>query len=125
ENIKKFEGIEVPVGYIDITSFRDDLTDSAPENDGCHIPCDVKDRDIIIVDDVMFTGRTCRAAIEAVFKNGRPRSIQLAVLVDRGHRELPIRADFVGKNVPTSLSERVGVRIDEFDGDNSVKLFEA
>lgn len=125
ENIKKFEGIEVPVGYIDITSFRDDLTDSAPENDGCHIPCDVKDRDIIIVDDVMFTGRTCRAAIEAVFKNGRPRSIQLAVLVDRGHRELPIRADFVGKNIPTAKNEKVAVKLNDTDGECFVAIYNA
>lgn len=126
DNIKKFEGIDVPVGYIDITSYRDDISEPTLVDDsGCHIPCDVKDHDIIIVDDVMYTGRTCRAAIEAVFRHGRPRSIQLAVLVDRGHRELPIRADFVGKNIPTAKNEKVAVKLNDTDGECFVAIYNA
>ncbi len=126
ENIKKFEGIDVPVGDIDITRFRDDLNGHFPaESSECNIPCDVRDYNIIIVDDVMFTGRTCRAAIEAVFNHGRAHSIQLAVLVDRGHRELPIRADFVGKNIPTAKNEKVAVHLDETDGECFVAIYNA
>ena len=126
ENIKKFEGVEVPVGDIDITLFRDDLNQDSPAaSTGCNIPCDVRDYNIIIIDDVMYTGRTSRAAIEAVFNHGRPQSIQLAVLVDRGHRELPIRADFVGKNIPTSKNEKVAVKLTETDGDCFVAIYEA
>lgn len=125
ENIKKFEGVAVPVGDIDITLYRDDLSEktSLATTTGCNIPCDVKDYNIIIVDDVMYTGRTARAAIEAVFKHGRPNSIQLAVLIDRGHRELPIRADFVGKNIPTSKNEVVEVSVKEIDNESSVSLY--
>ena len=125
ENIKKFEGVDVPVGNIDITLYRDDLTENTGVSDstGCHIPCDVKNYNIIIVDDVMYTGRTARAAIEAVFSHGRPSSIQLAVLIDRGHRELPIRADFVGKNIPTSKNEVVKVSLREIDNESSVTLY--
>lgn len=125
ENIKKFEGIDVPVGDIDITRFRDDLNGHFPaESTGCNIPCNVKDYNIIIVDDVIYTGRTSRAAIEAVFNHGRPNSIQLAVLVDRGHRELPIRADFVGKNIPTAKHEKVAVHLPEIDGECFVALYD-
>ena len=126
ENIKKFEGIDVPVGDIDITLYRDDKNpDSPAASTGCNIPCDVKDYNLIIVDDVMYTGRTTRAAIEAVFSHGRPHSIQLAVLVDRGHRELPIRADFVGKNIPTAKHEKVAVKLPQTDGECFVALYNA
>lgn len=125
ENIKKFEGVDVPVGHIDITHYRDDRTEriTAPEADGCEIPCDVSNYNIIIVDDVLYTGRTVRAAIDSIFRFGRPKSIQLAVLIDRGHRELPIRPDFVGKNIPTSKSELVSVLLDEVDGECGVCLY--
>ena len=97
ENLYKFEGVRVPVGTLDITQYRDDVTHTDhPTTGKCTIPCDVRDHTVILVDDVLYTGRTARAAIEAVFRHGRPRSLQLAVLVDRGHRELPIRPDFVG-----------------------------
>lgn len=125
ENIKKFEGIEVPVGLIDITLYRDDIAKQAnmPETGGCEIPCDVSKHTIVIVDDVLYTGRTVRAAIDSIFRIGRPKSIQLAVLVDRGHRELPIRPDFVGKNIPTSKSELVSVKLQETDGETGVCLY--
>ncbi len=125
ENIKKFEGVDVPVGHIDITHYRDDRREPipAPEADGCEIPCDVSNFNIIIVDDVLYTGRTVRAAIDSIFRFGRPKSIQLAVLIDRGHRELPIRPDFVGKNIPTSKSELVSVLLDEVDGECGVCLY--
>lgn len=123
ENIERFEGVKVPVGTIDITRYRDDRRAGEPLPAGdCEIPGDVRDHTVILVDDVMHTGRTARAAIEAVFTFGRPRSIQLAVLVDRGHRELPIRPDFVGKNIPTAKSERVSVMVEELDGETGVYL---
>ena len=111
ENIYKIEGVNLPCGYIDITLYRDDLyqTDNMPDVKKTDINFDIKDKKVILLDDVLYTGRTARAAIEAVLSLGRPKLIQLAVLVDRGHRELPIRADYVGKNVPTSLSEIISV----------------
>ncbi len=126
ENIKKFENIEVPVGYLDITKHRDDLTDADKESlaGECHFPTEITDKTVIIVDDVLYTGRTARAAIESVFGFGRPRKLQLAVLVDRGHRELPIRADYVCKNLPTSLSEKVLVKLPEIDGEMGVFIAE-
>ncbi len=126
ENIKKFEGISVPVGHIDITLYRDDLSEisGAPETGESSIPCDMNNKIVVIVDDVIYTGRTARAAIEAVFSYGRPKLIQLAVLVDRGHRELPIRPDFVGKNVPTSKSEMISVKTTDIDGESGVYLCE-
>lgn len=126
ENIVKIEGLEPPRGSIDIKFYRDDLTELAesPVVKKAELPFSVTDRDVILVDDVLYTGRTARAAIEAVFTCGRPRSIQFAVLVDRGHRELPIRADFVGKNIPTSRSELVEVRLPEFDNETGVFLME-
>ena len=126
DNIKKIEGVEIPLGSLDITLYRDDLTEIAdmPEAKLTEIGFSVKDKNVILCDDVLFTGRTVRAAIESVLKLGRPKTIQLAVLVDRGHRELPIRADYVGKNIPTSLNEIVSVKFDETDGENCVKLFE-
>ncbi len=124
KNIEKFEGVRVPVGTIDISLYRDDLseTDELPTAGQCHIPCDVRKHHVVIVDDVIYTGRTARAAMEAVFTHGRPRSLQLAVMVDRGHRELPIRPDFVCKNIPTSKSERVFVMVEELDGETAVYL---
>ena len=126
ENIEKFEGVRVPVGEIDITLYRDDLTEreELPDARGCEIPGDVREKTVILVDDVIYTGRTARAAIEAVFSSGRPSVIQLAVLIDRGHRELPIRPDFVGKNIPTSKEEIVAVLTDEFDGMTAVRILE-
>lgn len=124
ENIKKFEGTSVPVGYIDITLYRDDLTETIelPSASDSYIPGSITGKNVIIVDDVIYTGRTARAAIEAIFEHGRPASIQLAVLIDRGHRELPIRPDFVGKNIPTSKDEVVSVMMDEFDGCTAVRI---
>lgn len=126
ENLYKFEKVEVPVGELDITLYRDDLTETVdlPEASASVIPGNVKEKTVIIVDDVIYTGRTARAAIEAVFSYGRPASIQLAVLIDRGHRELPIRPDFVGKNIPTSKNEIVSVMVDEYDGMTAVRLLE-
>lgn len=127
QNIQRFEDVEVPLGYLDITKHRDDLTEEQKSDivAECHIPCDIRERTVIIVDDVLYTGRTARAALEAVFAFARPQSVQLAVLVDRGHRELPIRPDYVGKNVPTSHSELVSVRLEEIDGENAVYICDA
>ncbi|MCR5664764.1 MAG: bifunctional pyr operon transcriptional regulator/uracil phosphoribosyltransferase PyrR [Oscillospiraceae bacterium] len=125
-NIRKIEDAEVPCGSIDIRFYRDDLSrlSEEPSLRRTELPFDVNDRDVVLVDDVIYTGRTARAAIEAVFSCGRPRTIQLAVLVDRGHRELPIRPDYVGKNIPTSRSELVEVRLPEFDGETGVFLMD-
>ena len=125
-NIEKIEGVEVPTGSIDIGFYRDDLSEvwDMPLVRKSELPFDVNGRDVVLCDDVIFTGRTARAAIEAVFSCGRPRSIQLAVLIDRGHRELPIRPDYVGKNVPTSRSELIEVRLPEYDADTGVYLME-
>lgn len=124
ENIKAIEGVEVPVGSLDITLHRDDLPlNSAPVVNGSDVPFNVEGKRIILVDDVLFTGRTVRCAIEALFKMGRPDSIQLAVTVDRGHRELPIRADYVGKNVPTSRNEIISVKLAETDGFDGADLY--
>ena len=126
DNIRKIEDCSVPVGSIDIRFYRDDLShlEELPEVRKTSLPFDVTGRDVVLVDDVIYTGRTVRAAIEAVFSCGRPRSIQLAVLIDRGHRELPIRPDYVGKNIPTSRSELIEVRLPEFDGETGVWLME-
>ena len=126
-NAERFEGARVPVGFIDVTLYRDDLTETTdlPDAGETDIPCDISGKCVILVDDVIFTGRTARAAIEGVFTHGRPAMIQLAVLIDRGHRELPIRPDFVGKNIPTSRNELVAVEVPEIDGKPySVKLYE-
>lgn len=114
----------IGVGVLDITLYRDDLSRIAPNPivHATEIPFDVTDLHLVLVDDVLFTGRTIRAALNALNDLGRPRTIQLAVLVDRGHRELPIRADYVGKNLPTSLQERVEVRLNELDGAEEVAL---
>ena len=126
DNIQKFEGIDVPVGHIDISLYRDDLSEISemPRTSGCMIPVDLSEYTVILVDDVLFTGRTARAAIEAVFSHGRPKAIQLAVLIDRGHRELPIRPDYVGKNIPTSRNEMVAVKLASVDGETGVDLYE-
>ncbi|MDR1412697.1 MAG: bifunctional pyr operon transcriptional regulator/uracil phosphoribosyltransferase PyrR [Actinomycetes bacterium] len=123
ENIASIEGVDVPVGTLDISLYRDDVaTKLSPVLHRSDIPFSVEDKTIILVDDVLFTGRTIRAAMDAVIDFGRPRAIQLAVLVDRGHRELPIRADYVGKNVPSSYGEQVRVHMRAVDGDTSVTI---
>jgi pyrimidine operon attenuation protein/uracil phosphoribosyltransferase len=120
--IARIEGAAVPVGTLDITFYRDDigLRAEAPEVHETAIAFDITGKVVVLVDDVLFTGRTIRAAMDALMDLGRPRKIQLAVLVDRGHRELPIRADFVGKNVPTGRTDDVRVRITEVDGSDAV-----
>jgi pyrimidine operon attenuation protein/uracil phosphoribosyltransferase len=120
--IERIEGRRVPVGVLDITFYRDDigLRAEAPEVHETRIETDVSGVTVVLVDDVLFTGRTIRAAMDALMDLGRPRKIQLAVLVDRGHRELPIRADYVGKNVPTSRADDVRVWIEEVDGEDAV-----
>ena len=121
------EGVQVPSGIIDITLYRDDLTRAAqqPQVKGTDIRFPLDERQVVLVDDVLFTGRTVRAALDALMDFGRPRTVQLAVLIDRGHRELPIRADYVGKNLPTSTSESVEVRLTERDGRDEVVLVAA
>ncbi len=127
ERIRDIEGRMVPVGTLDITLYRDDLTTLAyqPLVRSTEIPFPVSGKTVVLVDDVIYTGRTIRAALDALIDLGRPRVIQLAVLVDRGHRELPIRADYVGKNVPTSGKEEVSVRLIEIDGEERVVILES
>ena len=120
ENVRLFEGLNVPVGSLDITLHRDDLAGEEPKVRGSHVPFEVAGRTVVLVDDVLFTGRTARAAMDALLELGRPAAIRLAILVDRGHRELPIRADYVGKNVPTARDERVLVNLTETDGEDGV-----
>lgn len=116
-NISDIEGIDVPVGELDITLYRDDLSEIHPDPviSESFVPFDINGMNVVLVDDVLYTGRTARAALDATSACGRAASIQLAVLIDRGHRELPIRADYVGKNVPTSKSELVAVKVPEID----------
>jgi len=123
--IASFEGVEVPVGALDVSFYRDDiaLRRVAPLGP-TQLPGDVKDKVVVLCDDVLFTGRTVRAAMDAVVDFGRPRAVQLAVLVDRGHRELPIRADYVGKNLPTKWDEDVRVHFEESDGDDGIEIWE-
>jgi pyrimidine operon attenuation protein / uracil phosphoribosyltransferase len=125
--IAEFEGVEVPVGALDVAFYRDDIALRAVTPLGAtEVPVDIGDRVVVLVDDVLFTGRTVRAAMDALTELGRPRAVQLAVLIDRGHRELPIRPDYVGKNLPTSRGEDVRVRLSEVDGgDDSVELWTA
>ena len=122
--IEKIEGVQIPVGLMDITLYRDDVQTKLeqPLVQKTEILFDVVDKVIILVDDVLFTGRTIRAALDQIIDFGRPKRIQLAVLVDRGHRELPIRADYVGKNIPTAKEDRVKVKIKEVDGEDSVSI---
>lgn len=124
--IAEYEGKSIPCGNLDITFYRDDITkiSAQPKHNGTEISFDIEGKDVILVDDVLFTGRTARAAMDAVMELGRANTIQLAVLIDRGHRELPIRADFVGKNLPTSHSEIVKVSFAQTDGKNEVVLLE-
>ncbi|MGG3955994.1 bifunctional pyr operon transcriptional regulator/uracil phosphoribosyltransferase PyrR [Bhargavaea massiliensis] len=128
ERIEQIEGTSIPVGELDITLYRDDLTVKTAEREplvkGTDVPFSVTNQKVILVDDVLFTGRTVRAAMDAVMDLGRPAQIQLAVLVDRGHRELPIRADFVGKNIPTSSSEMIVVELKEVDDTDQVSIHE-
>lgn len=121
ERIEQLEGVEVPLGELDTKPFRDDVK---VEEDTTTMLADVNERDVILVDDVLFTGRTIRAAIDNVVSLGRPARVSLAVLVDRGHRELPIRPDYVGKNIPTSRNEEIIVQMTEVDGQDSVLLVE-
>ncbi len=126
ENIQRIEGVRVPVGKLDITLYRDDLTavSDAPVVSDTHIPFDVNGKTVVLVDDVIFTTRTARAAMDALISLGRPARIQLFALIDRGHAEFPIRPNFVGKNIPTSLREVVVVRLRETDAENSVSIYE-
>jgi pyrimidine operon attenuation protein/uracil phosphoribosyltransferase len=122
DNLERFEGIRVPVGTLDITPFRDDRRQEERTEDISEIPVSLQGKDVIVVDDVLHTGRTLRAALEAVFSRGRASTIQVAVLVDRGHRELPIRADYVGKNIPSSHAEEVMVKVMDVDGESGVYI---
>jgi pyrimidine operon attenuation protein/uracil phosphoribosyltransferase len=123
QNILQFEGSQVPVAELDISLYRDDLQQrTRPLVRPTSFPVDIQDKKVILVDDVLFTGRTIRAAMDALNDFGRPRQVQLAILLDRGHRELPIRADYVGKNIPTSLDEQVKVRLTEVDGLDEVAI---
>lgn len=125
EKLKQLEGVDVPVGELDISLYRDDVhtsRDTDPEVKGSFMPVSIEGKQVILVDDVLYTGRTVRAALDALMDLGRPKKILLAVLIDRGHRELPIRADFVGKNIPTSLDEQIKVAVEEVDGKNHVLI---
>lgn len=126
ESLKKLENVEIPIGKLDISFYRDDIGNKIESDINItDIPFDIKDKNVILVDDVLFTGRTIRAALDAIIDFGRPRTIQLVVLIDRGHRELPIRADYVGKNIPTSLNEFIEVRLKEIDNVEKVTILES
>ena len=124
--IKTIEGVDVPVGAMDITFYRDDLSkkNDQPVVSDTDIPFDVNGKTVVLVDDVIFTGRTVRAAIDGLFDLGRPGAVRLAVMIDRGLRELPFRPDFVGKNIPTSHAEMIRVRVKEYDGEDSVAILQ-
>ena len=123
ERLKQLEDIDVPVGELDITLYRNDVKDmEEPELHSSDVPVSIEGKEVILVDDVLYTGRTIRAAMDAVMDLGRPRKISLAVLVDRGHRELPIRADYVGKNIPTSKTEEIIVEMEERDGADRIMI---
>ncbi|HJG31344.1 bifunctional pyr operon transcriptional regulator/uracil phosphoribosyltransferase PyrR [Collinsella ihumii] len=125
DRIKEIEGVDVPLGSLDISFYRDDfLTHFSPEVHATHIPFDVDGKRIVLVDDILYTGRTIRCALDAIMDLGRPSRIELAVLVDRGHRELPICPDFVGKNVPSSHEENVRLYLKEVDGRTAVEIFD-
>ena len=119
KRLAQLEGIDIPVGEVDTKAFRDDMK---VEEDSTFIPVDITDRQVILIDDVLYTGRTIRAAIDNLVSHGRPSRVGLAVLVDRGHRELPIRADYVGKNIPTSQTEKILVEMTEIDGQDRVLI---
>jgi pyrimidine operon attenuation protein/uracil phosphoribosyltransferase len=124
--IKEIEGREVPVGVLDSTMYRDDFrtSDVQPSVRVTEIPFDLYDVNVVLVDDVLYTGRTIRAALDAIMDIGRPKRIQLAVMVDRGHREMPIKPDYVGKNIPTSVNEEVRVKMNEVDDEDAIHLVE-
>lgn len=126
KRLQQLEGATVPVGELDISLYRDDRHDASEKNDPVvkkpQMKFDITGKQVILVDDVLFTGRTIRAALDALMDQGRPQKINVAVLVDRGHRELPIRADFVGKNIPTSLEEEIAVSVEEIDGKDSIEI---
>lgn len=124
--IQSIEGVQVEMGKLDISLYRDDISNMSddPVLNSTDIPFSIVNKNVILVDDVIFTGRTVRAAMDAIMALGRPATIQLAALIDRGHRELPIRTDYVGKNIPTSKAEVVSVHLKEYDGDTSVRLYE-
>lgn len=124
-SIYNIEGVEIPLGELDITLYRDDLgmNEKIPEVKTTLLPFSLDGKDVVLVDDVLYTGRSVKAAIDALMSYGRPRSIRLLVLVDRGHRELPIRADFIGKNVPTAKTEKIKVSLSEFDGEDAIDIF--
>jgi pyrimidine operon attenuation protein / uracil phosphoribosyltransferase len=125
DRIREFEGATVPVGELDISLYRDDVHQRVPRAlSPTSIPVDISDKTVILVDDVLYTGRTARAALDALIDLGRPRAIQLVCLIDRGHRELPIRPDYVGKNIPTSRHEKVAVRLEEVDDVDEVVLIQ-
>ncbi|MGT2801200.1 pyrimidine operon attenuation protein / uracil phosphoribosyltransferase [Streptococcus henryi] len=119
ERLKQLEGLDIPIGELDIKPFRDDMK---VEEDTTEMSVDITGKDVILVDDVLYTGRTIRAAIDNLVSLGRPARVSLAVLVDRGHRELPIRADYVGKNIPTSAVEEILVEVAEYDGQDRISI---
>ncbi|GMU96375.1 MULTISPECIES: bifunctional pyr operon transcriptional regulator/uracil phosphoribosyltransferase PyrR [Ignavibacterium] len=127
KKIKEIEGVDIPLGVLDVTLYRDDFRTrlKQPQVSVSDITFDINEKDIILVDDVLYTGRTVRSALNALMDFGRPSTIQLCILVDRGHRELPIRADFVGKNIPTSLNEEIKLKVEEYDGEDAIYLVEA
>ena len=123
--IEQYEHVKIPVGEVDIAMYRDDLSHREVKVERQILPVDVTGRTVVLGDDVLHTGRTVRAAMDAILDQGRAAKIRLAVLIDRGHRELPIRPDYVGKNVPTAQSERIGVQLEEIDGGDGVALYNA
>ena len=123
--IEQYEHVKIPVGEVDIAMYRDDLSNREVKVERQILPVDVTGRTVVLVDDVLHTGRTVRAAMDAILDQGRAAKIRLAVLIDRGHRELPIRPDYVGKNVPTAQTERIGVQLEEIDGGDGVALYNA
>lgn len=124
KKIEEIEGHKVPIGELDITFYRDDIIEKAtdPQIKGSKVSCDINNKKVILVDDVLYTGRTVRAALDALIDIGRPKLIQLAVLIDRGHREFPIKADYIGKNIPTSSEELISVRLQEIDNKDEVLI---
>jgi pyrimidine operon attenuation protein/uracil phosphoribosyltransferase len=126
EKINLIEGTNLPLGVLDVTLYRDDFRTriKQPQVSVSDITFDINDKDIILIDDVLFTGRTVRSALNALMDFGRPKTIQLCILVDRGHRELPIRADYVGKNIPTSQNEEIKLKVEEIDGEDAIYILE-
>ncbi|WP_242368509.1 bifunctional pyr operon transcriptional regulator/uracil phosphoribosyltransferase PyrR [Lactobacillus intestinalis] len=123
-NLKRIENVDIPVGALDVSDYRDDLSKQEKKNliHNQQLDFDITDKKVVLVDDVLFTGRTIRAALDALMDQGRPATISLAVLVDRGHRELPVRPDFIGKNIPTAMNERIKVSMTEVDDQDSINL---